>query len=233
MAPVPALLDSFLTHSIVGRARQRGIVQIEVHDLRKWGIGKHKQIDDYPYGGGAGMVLRVEPFWYAVQELKNHHHYDEVILLSAEGQPFTQEIANRLSLCSGLMLLCGHYKGVDERVSELCATVELSIGDYVLSGGELAAAVVVDAVVRLLPGVLGDETSALDDSFQEGLLGAPVYTRPREFRGLKVPEVLLSGNHQEIERWRYEQAIKRTSERRPDLYERYLKRGRERSVRLE
>jgi tRNA (guanine37-N1)-methyltransferase len=207
---LPKLLESPLQESILKRAREKKIVEIVVHDLRAYAHDKHQTIDDTPYGGGAGMVLKPEPFFECVEALKVQRPYDEVIFLTADGEPLTQSVATELSLKQNLMLLCGHYKGVDQRVREALVTREISIGDYVLTGGELAAAVVVDAVVRLIPRVLNDGESALTDSFQDGLLGCPQYTRPAEYRSMKVPEVLLSGNHQDIERWRQEQREKRT-----------------------
>lgn len=216
---LPELLESPFQHSILKRARQKGLLNVQVHDLRAYGLGKHQQVDDYPYGGGAGMVMMVEPIARCLEELQARRTYDELIYLTPDGQTLDQPMANELSLKQNLLLLCGHYKGVDERVREHYITREISIGDYVLSGGELAAAVLVDAIGRLLPGVLGDETSALFDSFQDRLLAPPVYTRPEEFRGWKVPEVLLSGNFARIEAWHTEQAERRTRERRPDLLE--------------
>ena len=216
---LPELLQSPFGHSILKRAREKGLLQVEVHDLRSYGLGRHKQLDDYPYGGGAGMVMMVEPIAACIEALQSQHAYDEVIYLTPDGQTFDQPIANRLSMKQNLLLLCGHYKGVDDRIREHFVTMEISIGDYVLSGGELAAAVIVDAIGRLIPGVLSDESSALLDSFQDGLLAPPVYTRPAEFRGWKVPEVLLSGNFPEIDAWRYEQSLLRTRERRPDLFQ--------------
>ena len=214
---LPELLESPFQHSILKRAREKGLLEVVVHDLRPYGLGRHQQVDDYQYGGGAGMVMMVEPIARCIDTLQSERTYDEVIYLTPDGQRLAQPLANRLSLRNNLLLLCGHYKGVDERIREHYVTMEISIGDYVLSGGELAAAVLVDAIGRLLPGVLGDETSALEDSFQDGLLAPPVYTRPVDFRGWKVPEVLLSGNFADIDQWRYEQALQRTRRRRPDL----------------
>lgn len=216
---LPGLLQSPFEESILRRARERGLVEIVVHDLRHYAHDKHQTIDDTPYGGGAGMVLKPEPIFECVEELKRQRQYDGVILLTADGERFDQGVANELSLKQTLLLICGHYKGVDERVRERLVTRELSIGDYVLTGGELAAAIVVDAVTRLIPGVLNDATSALSDSHQDGLLGAPQYTRPAEFRGMRVPEILLKGNHREIEAWRQEQRQLRTQLRRKDLLE--------------
>ncbi len=211
---LPKLLESPLQESIVRRAQDKGKVEIEVHDLRKCAHDKHKTIDDTPYGGGAGMVLKPEPIFECVEALKVQRPYDEVILLSPDGDIFDQKMANELSLKRSIVLICGHYKGVDDRVRQALVTREISIGEYVLTGGELGAAVVVDAVVRLIPGVLNDSESALSDSFQDGLVGWPEYTRPVEFRGMKVPDVLLSGNHQDVEQWRQEQRLARTRRRR-------------------
>lgn len=216
VAGLPKLLESPLQESILYRAQEKGIVEIVVHSLRDHAHDKHKTIDDTPYGGGAGMVLKPEPIFECVDALKTQRSYDEVILLSADGELFNQKIANELSLKRNLLLIAGHYKGVDDRVRQALATRELSIGKYVLTGGELAAAVLVDAVVRLVPGVLNDGESALEDSFQDGLLGAPVYTRPAEYRGMKVPEVLLSGDHREVAQWRMEQRVARTQAKNKD-----------------
>jgi tRNA (guanine37-N1)-methyltransferase len=214
---IPKLLESPFQESILKRAQGKGIVSLFVHDLRDCTHDKHKTIDDTPYGGGAGMILKPEPIFECVEVLTKQRAYDEVILLTADGEQFTQQIANELSLRKNLILICGHYKGVDERVRETLVTREISIGDYVLTGGELAAAVVVDAIARLIPGVLNDGESALSDSFQDGLLGSPQYTKPPDFRGMKVPAVLLSGDHKEIERWRERQRVERTKSRRRDL----------------
>lgn len=214
---LPELLESPLQHSIMKRAREKGLLEIQVHDLRAYGLGKHRQVDDYQFGGGAGMVMMVEPLANCIDDLQKERAYDEVIYMAPDGQRLTQSLANRLSLKENLLILCGHYKGVDERIREHYVTMEVSIGDFVLSGGELPAAILADAVGRLLPGVLNDETSALFDSFQDNLLAPPVYTRPEEFRGWRVPEVLLSGHSKKIEEWRYRQALKRTAERRPGL----------------
>ncbi len=216
---VPALLESPFNHSILKRAQQKGIVEIVVHDLRDYSINKQRQVDDYAFGGGAGMVLRIEPIVQCIRNLQSERNYDEVIYTSPDGKTLDQTEANRLSLLGNLIILCGHYKGVDERVREHLITKEISIGDYVLSGGELAAAVLVDALVRLIPQVLSDESSALTDSFQDGLLAPPVYTRPADFEGWQVPEILLSGHQAKIEEWQLEQAITRTQMRRPDLWE--------------
>ena len=215
----PRLLESPLGHSIMQRAQDKGLLEVQLHDLREYGTGKHKQVDDYQYGGGAGMVMRVEPLESIIEELRAQREYDEIIYLTPDGTTLTQSIANGLSLRTHLMMICGHYKGIDERIRQHYVTREISIGDYVLSGGELAAAVLTDAIGRLLPGVLNDETSALTDSFQDGLLAPPVYTRPEEWRGLKVPDILLSGHERKIEEWRFDRAMDRTRERRPDLLE--------------
>ncbi len=212
---LPELLQSFLHHSIVQRAQDKGLVSLHIHDLRDFSTNKHHTVDDYAYGGGAGMVLMIEPIVECLENLKSEREYQEVIYLSPDGPQFHQGVANELSLMENIILLCGHYKGVDERVRQHFITREISIGDFVLSGGELPAAVVADAVIRLLPGVLSDESSALTDSFQDDLVAPPVYTRPAEFRGHKVPEVLLSGHQKNIEEWRFDQSVKRTRERRP------------------
>jgi tRNA (guanine37-N1)-methyltransferase len=217
ISAVPELLESPFSHSIMKRAAQKGLLEVYVHDLRKYGIGNYKQIDDYQYGGGAGMVIMPEPLFNCVQDLQNERNYDEVIFLTPDGVTLNQKMANQLSLKNNLLFICGHYKGIDERIRQNLITLEISIGDYVLSGGELAAAVLTDAIGRLIPGVLNDETSALTDSFQDDLLSPPVYTRPAEFNGWKVPEVLTSGNFKNIEEWRMDQAIERTKQRRPDL----------------
>ena len=214
---VPELLESPLAHSIVGRAISKGVVSIELHNLRKYGIGLRKNVDDYSYGGDAGMVMKVEPIFMMIEELKAERNYDEVIFMTPDGERLTQNISNELSLKENLIILCGHYKGVDQRVRDHLITREISVGDYVLSGGEIPAAVLADSIVRLLPGALSDETSALSDSFQDGLLSAPVYTRPAEFNGWKVPELLLSGNSKLIREWQDEQALEKTKRIRPDL----------------
>lgn len=216
---VPQLLSSPLSHSILQRAQDKGLLEVKVHDLRDYAQNKHKQVDDYPYGGGAGMVLMVEPVANCIRGLQAERSYDEVIFLTPDGQTLSQGIANTLSMKKNLILLAGHYKGLDQRARDLLVTMEISIGDYVLSGGELPALVLTDALGRLLPGVLGDESSALLDSFQDGLLEAPLYTRPAEFEGQKVPEILLSGHRAKIAAWREEQALAKTQERRPDLLE--------------
>jgi tRNA (guanine37-N1)-methyltransferase len=216
---LPQLLESPFSASIMQRAQDKGHVEILVHNIRDYAANKHKNVDDYQYGGGAGMVMSIEPIAALIEKLQAERNYDAIIYMTPDGELFEQSACNQLSLLENIMILCGHYKGVDERIREKYITQEISIGSYVLSGGELAAAVVVDAVVRLIPGVLNDETSALTDSFQDGLLSPPVYTRPPEFKGMKVPEVLLSGDFAKIEVWREEQALKRTQERRPDLLE--------------
>jgi tRNA (guanine37-N1)-methyltransferase len=214
---LPELLDSPLNNSIVGRAQKKGIVEIHVHNLRKYGKGPRQQVDDYSYGGDAGMVLMVEPVYMMIQELKAEREYDEIIYMSPDGEILNQGIANELSLKGNIILLCGHYKGIDHRIREHLVTREISVGDYVLSGGEIPAAILADAIVRLLPGAITDETSALSDCFQDGLLSAPIYTRPAEFNGWKVPDVLLSGNPKLIREWQDEQAIERTKKLRPSL----------------
>ena len=219
IAVVPELLQSPFQHSIFKRAVEKGLASVHFHDLRQYGLGNYKQIDDYSFGGGAGMVLMIEPIDACISALKAERNYDEVIYLTPDGHALNQPMANALSLKENIIILCGHYKGVDQRVRDHFVTKEISIGDYVLSGGELAAAVLADAIVRLIPGVLSDETSALTDSFQDNLLAPPVYTRPAEYKGWKVPDILLSGNTPQIDMWREEQAYKRTQERRPDLLE--------------
>jgi tRNA (guanine37-N1)-methyltransferase len=214
---LPKLLESPFNDSIVKRAQHKKLVTIEIIDLRAYATDKHQSVDDYAFGGGAGMVLMIEPIDRCITDLKTKRTYDEVLYMSPDGELFSQAMANELSLKKNLILLCGHYKGVDERVREHLVTREISIGDYVLSGGELAAAVVADAVIRLLPGVLNDETSALSDSFQDGLVAPPVYTRPADYKGWKIPEILLSGDHAKIEEWKHEQAVERTRKRRPGL----------------
>ena len=214
---VPGLLEGFFQHSIMKRAQDKGLLTVQLHDLRKWALNKYGQIDDYQFGGGAGMVMMCEPLVNAIEELQQQRTYDEIIYLTPDGKTLNQQMTNGLSLKNNLLMICGHYKGIDERVREHYVTLEISIGDYVLSGGELAAAVLTDAIGRLIPGVLNDETSALTDSFQDNLLAPPVYTRPVDFNGWKVPDVLLSGNHKLIEEWRYAQSLERTKNRRPDL----------------
>ena len=214
---VPELLESPLNHSIMKRAQEKGLLQVHIHQLRQWAVNSYGQVDDYQYGGGAGMVMMAEPLANAIEHLQKDTTYDEIIYMTPDGQRFNQQTANRLSLKENLLIICGHYKGIDERIREHFVTMEISIGDYVLSGGELAAAVVADAIGRLLPGVLNDETSALFDSFQDNLLAPPVYTRPADFRGWKIPDQLLTGNPAIIDNWRLEQSLKRTKSRRPDL----------------
>ena len=214
---VPELLDSPLSHSIVGRARKKGLVEIEVHNLREYGLGPRRNVDDYSYGGDAGMVMMVEPVFNIIRDLKAQRDYDEVIYMSPDGDILDQNISNELSLKQNIIVLCGHYKGIDHRIREHLVTREISIGNYVVSGGEIPAAILADSLVRLIPGALTDETSALSDSFQDGLLSAPVYTRPAEFNGWKVPDVLLSGNPKLIQAWQDEQALERTKLLRPEL----------------
>ena len=213
----PQMMNMFFEESIIKRAQKKGLVEVVFHNLHDYSLTRYGSVDDYPYGGNAGMVIAVEPLANCIEQLQAQRPYDEVIYTAPDGEMFNQRTANELSLKGNLIVLCGHYKGVDERLREHFITRELSIGDYVLTGGELAAAVMCDAIIRLIPGVLGDEQSALSDSFQDGLLAPPEYTRPPEFRGWRVPDVLLSGNHAKIEQWRYEQAIERTRQRRPDL----------------
>ena len=214
---LPELLESPFAHSIMKRAQEKGLLEVRVHQLRKWAVNKYGMVDDYQYGGGAGMVMMCEPLANAIDELQKDQPYDAIIYMTPDGQRFDQRMANQLSLKGNLLIICGHYKGIDERIRQQYVTMEISIGDYVLSGGELAAAVVVDAIGRLIPGVLNDETSALTDSFQDNLLAPPVYTRHADFRGMKVPEILLQGDPKKVEEWRYEQALQRTKDRRPDL----------------
>ncbi len=213
---LPELFRGFLDESIVKRARQSGVVDLEIHNLRDYTNNKHRRVDDYAYGGGAGMVMMIEPIDNCIGKLKTDRSYDEIIYLSPDGELFDQKMANALSLKGNLILLAGHYKGVDERVREYFITREISIGNYVISGGELAAAVLTDAIIRLIPGAINDETSALSDSFQDGLVAPPVYTRPEKFKGMEVPPILLSGHEKNIEKWRFEQSLKRTAERRPN-----------------
>jgi tRNA (guanine37-N1)-methyltransferase len=214
---LPELLESPFQHSIMKRAQEKRLLTVQVHHLRKWAINEYGQVDDYQYGGGAGMVMMCEPLAKAIEELSKEKSYDEIIYLTPDGEKLDQKIANTISLKENLLLICGHYKGIDERIREHFVTKEISIGDYVLSGGELAAAVLVDTIGRLLPGVLNDETSALFDSFQDNLLAPPVYTRPEIFRDWKVPDILLSGDHKKIEEWRHDQSLIRTKNKRPDL----------------
>jgi tRNA (guanine37-N1)-methyltransferase len=215
----PEMFEGPFGHSIIRRAVEKNQVDIRLHNIRDYSTSKHRTVDDYPYGGGPGMVMMIEPIARCIESLKEKTEYDEIIYLSPDGEPLRQKLLNRLSTCRNIILLCGHYKGIDERIREHFITREISIGDYVLSGGELAAAVVTDALIRLMPGVLNDETSALSDSYQDNLLSPPAYTRPAEFRGWKVPEILLSGNEKEIVRWRLEQSLERTRQRRPELLE--------------
>jgi tRNA (guanine37-N1)-methyltransferase len=219
---VPEILDSPLNQSIIKRARENQKVEIHIHNLRNFSQDKHKKIDDYAFGGEAGMVLSIEPIDIAITELKEEREYDEIIFTSPEGKPFNQQIANELSIKNNLIILCGHYKGVDQRVRDHLITREISIGEYVLTGGELAAAIMIDCIVRLIPGVLSDETSALTDSYQDGMLASPVYTRPANYKGWKVPDILLSGNAAEIEKWKFEESMRRTRELRPDLFNKLL-----------
>jgi tRNA (guanine37-N1)-methyltransferase len=213
----PEMLEGPLGHSIVKRAIDKGLAEVRFFQLRDWSNDKHNRVDDYPFGGGAGMVMKAEPLAACIDELCQTTNYDEIIFLTPDGQTLNQNMANELSLKNNLLMICGHYKGIDQRIRDLYVTREISIGDYVLSGGELAAAVLADSIIRIIPGVLGDETSALSDSFQDGLLDAPCYTRPAVFRDLSVPEVLLSGHDAKISAWRHEQSVQKTKERRPDL----------------
>ncbi len=216
---LPELLESPFSASILKRAQEKGLVEVVVHNLRDYSTNKQKSVDDYAFGGGAGMVLQIQPIAACIEKLIAERRYDEIIYMTPDGETFNQRVANQLSLFKNIIILAGHYKGIDERLRELYITKEISIGDYVLTGGELPAAIVCDAIIRLIPGVISDETSALTDSFQDGLLSPPVYTRPEDYNGMKVPEILLSGDHKKIEQWREEQAYKRTKERRPDLLE--------------
>ena len=217
LSVVPGLMGSFFEHSILKRAKEKGLLEVNIFNLRDYTNYKHGQVDDYQFGGGAGLVIMIEPLVNAIENLQKKTKYDEIIFLTPDGEMFNQKMANHLSLKNNLLLICGHYKGIDQRVRDHFITKEISIGDYVLSGGELGAAVMADAIGRLLPGVLNDETSALTDSFQDDLLAPPVYTRPKEFRGWKVPEILMSGNHSKIEEWRNEKSLERTKDRRPGL----------------
>ncbi|MEI6189432.1 MAG: tRNA (guanosine(37)-N1)-methyltransferase TrmD [Chitinophagia bacterium] len=217
LSVLPELLTSPFEHSMMKRAQEKGILTIQLHSLRKWAVNKHGQVDDYQYGGGAGMVMMCEPLANAIDELQKETPFDEIIFMTPDGKPLEQKEVNTLSLKNRILIICGHYKGIDQRIRDLYVTREISIGDYVLSGGELAAAVLVDAIGRIIPGVLNDETSALTDSFQDNLLAPPVYSRPAEFRGLPVPAILLTGDHKKVEEWRQEQAMLRTKDRRPDI----------------
>ena len=214
---LPELLEGPLNHSILKRAQDKKLAEIVVHNLRDYSTNKHRRVDDYPFGGSAGMVMQVEPIDRIISKLKSERNYDEIIYTSPDGETFNQPMANSLSLCQNLIILCGHYKGIDYRIREHLITKEISIGDYVLTGGELAAAIISDAIIRLIPGAIGDEQSALSDSFQDNLLAPPVYTRPAEYKGWKVPEILLSGHQRKIEEWQHEQSIERTRRLRPDL----------------
>ena len=216
---LPELLESPLNYSIVQRAKDKGLVEINVINLRDFTTDKHKTVDDYAFGGGAGMVMMIEPVYKAITHLTSERHYDEIIYTSPDGKRFDQKMANRMSLYNNILILAGHYKGVDQRIRENLITTEISVGDYVLSGGEIPAAIITDAIVRLIPGAIGDEQSALSDSFQDDLLAPPVYTRPAEFNGWKVPDILLSGNTAEIDKWKFEQSVERTRQLRPDLLE--------------
>lgn len=217
LSVVPALLESPFSHSILKRAREKGLLEVNVINLRDYSNHKQKQVDDYQFGGGAGMVMMCQPLADAIEQLQENQKYDEIIYMTPDGQRFNQKTANRLSLKENLLIICGHYKGIDERIRQHYVTMEISIGDYVLSGGELAAAVVTDAIGRLIPGVLSNETSALFDSFQDDLLAPPVYTRPAEFKGWKVPDILIQGDPKKVDEWRHEQSLLRTKQRRPDL----------------
>lgn len=214
---LPELLESPLQHSMMKRAQEKGLLTIRVHHLRKWAVNEYGQVDDYQYGGGAGMVMMCEPLAKAIEELSSSAAFDDIIYLTPDGERLNQKMVNGFSLKKRLLMICGHYKGIDERIRQQYVTREISIGDYVLSGGEIPAAILVDAIGRLLPGVLNDETSALTDSFQDNLLAPPVYTRPVDFKGWKVPDILMSGDHRKIEEWRHEQSLQRTAARRPDL----------------
>lgn len=218
ISAVPELLISPLNNSIPKKAQEKNLLELQIHNLHDYGIGKYRQIDDYPFGGGAGMVLMAEPLSNCIDHLISEREYDEIIYTTPDGEKFSQQTANNLSLNKNLIIICGHYKGIDQRIRDLYITKEISIGDFVLSGGEIAAAAMTDAIVRLIPGVIGNEESALSDSFQDNLLAPPLYTRPESFKGIDVPNILLSGNHGKIAEWRLEQSIQRTEERRPDLF---------------
>jgi len=219
---LPEILEGPFSHSIIKRAKEKGLAEIHLHNLRDYSENKHKKVDDYSFGKGAGMVMAIQPIEKAIETLKAERNYDEIIFTTPDGGVFNQREANSLSLKENIIILCGHYKGIDQRIRDTYITKEISIGDYVLTGGELAAAIITDSIVRLLPGVLGDETSALTDSFQDNLLSPPIYTRPAEYKGMKVPEVLLSGNDKLVDDWKHDQAVERTKILRPDLYKKYL-----------
>lgn len=219
LSVVPELLESPLNHSIIKRAQDKGIVEIHIHNIRDWSTDKHRRVDDYSFGGDAGMVMQIEPIFRAIEELTSQRHYDEIIYTSPDAPVFNQKMANELSLKENMIILCGHYKGIDQRIREHLITREISVGDFVLTGGELPACIMTDAIVRLIPGAMSDETSALSDSFQDNLLAPPVYTRPADFNGWKVPEILLSGNHAKIREWQENIAYERTKQLRPDLLE--------------
>jgi tRNA (guanine37-N1)-methyltransferase len=225
ISAVPALLESPLRQSIPKRATDKNLAEIHIHNLHDYGLGKYRQIDDYPFGGGAGMVLMAEPLAAVIEKLQAGRRYDEIIYTSPDGEPFQQSIANTLSLTQNIIIICGHYKGIDQRIRDMYVTREISLGDFVLSGGEIAAAAITDAVVRLLPGVLGNEESALSDSFQDGLLAPPLYTRPEVFKNNRVPAVLMSGDHKKIEAWQLDQSMERTQKLRPDLFKKLDKEG--------
>jgi tRNA (guanine37-N1)-methyltransferase len=219
---LPEILESPFNYSIIKRAQEKGLAEIHLHNLRDFSDDKHRRVDDYSFGKGAGMVMAIQPIEKAIEKLKSEREYDEIIFTTPDGNLLNQKAANQLSMKTNLMILCGHYKGIDQRIRDNYITMEISVGDYVLTGGELAAAIISDSVIRLLPGVLSDETSALTDSFQVNLLSPPVYTRPAEYKGMKVPEILLSGNDKLVDEWRHEQAVERTRKLRPDLYRKYL-----------
>lgn len=218
---LPQIVEGPLSESIIKRAKEKGLAEVHVHNIRDYSLKKHRNTDDYPFGGGAGMVMSIEPIARCIDHLLAERSYDEIIFMTPDGETLNQDTVNNLSLKKNIMILAGHYKGVDERVREMYITKEISIGDYVLTGGELPAAILADAIIRIIPGVIGDEMSALLDSFQDGLLSPPVYTRPAEYKGSKIPEILVSGDSKKIDEWRHEQALKRTKERRPDLFEQW------------
>ena len=220
---LPEILESPFNHSIIKRAREKGLADIVLHNLRDFSEDKHRRVDDYSFGKGAGMVMAIQPIEKAIETLKSERDYEEIIFTTPDGHLFNQKTANQLSMKQNLMILCGHYKGIDQRIRDHYITMEISVGDYVLTGGELAAAIITDSIVRLLPGVLSDETSALTDSFQDNLLSPPVYTRPAKYKGMKVPEILLSGNDNLVDDWKHEQAVERTKKLRPDLYRKYMR----------